>query len=88
MQIIALGAGLETLWFNLQEESQLKQNYSFIELDLKSVVKRKIKKIEQSKKISKLLHEHNFKLEIDSAHSLLECGQKYKLAACDLSNTE
>ena len=30
VQIIALGAGLETLWFNLQEENQLKHSYTFI----------------------------------------------------------
>lgn len=61
MQIVALGAGLETLWYNLLEEDQLKNNYTFVELDLKTVVKRKINKIEKSKKIAALLQSHNLK---------------------------
>jgi len=43
-------------------------------LDLKSVVKRKISKIEHSKKITTLLHSHNLKLEIDEHRTFLTCG--------------
>jgi hypothetical protein len=46
VQILSLGCGLETLWFNLMEnEKYQKRNIKFVELDLHTVVKRKIKKV-------------------------------------------
>ena len=60
MQIVSLGCGLETLWFNLiGEESYRERDVKFVELDLDSVAKKKIKKIEKSKLISSLLSENN-----------------------------
>lgn len=41
-----MGCGLETLWFNLIENDKYqKKDFKFVELDLHSVVKKKIKKI-------------------------------------------
>ena len=46
VQVISLGCGLETLWFNLiKNEKYQNQNFKFIDLDLLSVVNKKIKKI-------------------------------------------
>lgn len=46
MQVVSLGCGLETLWFNLMEEERYqKKEFKFVELDLHSVVNKKIKKI-------------------------------------------
>lgn len=54
MQVVSLGCGLETLWFNLKEEGHLKAPFRFVELDLEGVVKRKIRKIKKSKKLGQL----------------------------------
>lgn len=44
------------MWFNLiEKEIYQKKDFKFIELDLHSVVNKKIKKIEKSQKIKKLL---------------------------------
>lgn len=46
VQVLSLGCGLETLWFNLIEnEKYQKKDFKFVELDLHSVVDKKIKKI-------------------------------------------
>jgi O-methyltransferase involved in polyketide biosynthesis len=55
IQIVALGSGLETLWFNLMDQGFDKNKFRFIELDLEVVVKRKIRKIKHSKKINALI---------------------------------
>lgn len=56
VQILSLGCGLETLWFNLIEsEKYQKRDFKFVEMDLHSVVKKKIKKIEKSHKIKDLM---------------------------------
>ena len=54
MQIVALGSGLETIWFNLMDQGYADKPFKFIELDLDIVVKRKIRKIKNSKKINQL----------------------------------
>ena len=54
MQIVALGCGLETLWFNLMDEGYAIKDFRFVELDLELVVKRKIRKIKKSKKLGSL----------------------------------
>jgi len=43
----------------------LKNKYTFIELDLPSVVNRKIKKIQHSKKIDKLFQEHGLTVSVN-----------------------
>jgi hypothetical protein len=65
---------LETLWFNLLEENQTKNKFTFVELDLPSVVERKIKKIERSKIIQNLLHKNNLKQQVSTDKSMLLCG--------------
>lgn len=45
---------METVWFNLMEEGHIKKPFKFVELDLESVVKKKIRKINHSKKLAKL----------------------------------
>lgn len=56
MQVLSLGCGLETLWFNLiGDEKYQKKDFKFVELDLHSVVNKKIKKIEKSQKIKNLV---------------------------------
>lgn len=69
VQIISLGCGLETLWFNLAEQHP-KMNYKFIELDLEGVVKKKIKKINHSKKIAQLFEKLNIKPDVDRNHRI------------------
>ena len=60
VQIVSLGCGLETLWFNLmEEESYRERDVKFVELDLDTVTKKKIKKIEKSKLITNLLTKNN-----------------------------
>lgn len=91
VQILSMGCGLETLWFNLMEnENYQKRNIKFVELDLHSVVKKKIKKIEKSHKIKELTArlgtQDSHKISED--HSYLNFGNKYMLRACDLSNLE
>ena len=65
---------METLWFNLLEENQTKNKFTFVELDLPSVVERKIKKIERSKIIQNLLHKNNLKQQVSTDKSMLLCG--------------
>lgn len=60
VQIVSLGCGLETLWYNLAQEG-VKQNFKFIELDLESVVRKKIKQINHSNKIQKLFEKMGIK---------------------------
>lgn len=89
VQVLSLGCGLETLWFNLiGDEKYQKKDFKFVELDLHSVVNKKIKKIEKSQKIKNLvskvgLHDNH---KISEDHSYLNFGDKYMLRACDLSN--
>lgn len=91
VQILSLGCGLETLWFNLIEnEKYQKKDFKFVELDLHSVVNKKIKKIEKSNKIKQLvskvgLHDNH---KISEDYSYLNFGDRYMLRACDLSNLE
>ena len=59
MQIVSLGSGLETLWFNLMDEGHIKKPFKFVELDLEVVVKKKIRKINHSKKLTKLFEKIN-----------------------------
>ena len=54
VQIVSLGCGLETLWFNLMDEGHITKKFRFVELDLESVVKKKIRKINHSKKLGAL----------------------------------
>jgi hypothetical protein len=51
---VSLGCGLETLWFNLMDEGLITKKFRFVELDLECVVKKKIKKINHSKKLAAL----------------------------------
>ena len=93
VQIVSLGSGLETLWFNLIEEGNIKKPFKFIELDLESVVKKKIRKINHSKKLNKLFEKINLQPKISGKiwfHSelqhLFKLGEAYTLAVCDISN--
>jgi hypothetical protein len=64
VQIVALGSGLETVWFNMMEEGSIKKKFRFIELDLESVVKKKIKKILHSKKLTSLFKKLNLEYAV------------------------
>jgi hypothetical protein len=93
VQIVALGSGLETLWFNLMEEGHTKKPFKFVELDLESVVKKKIRKINHSKKLAKLFEKINLqptitgKLRFYQEHQhLFKLGDAYTLTVCDISN--
>ena len=46
------------------DEGHIKKPFRFVELDLESVVKRKIKKINKSKKLSQLFEKLNLKAEV------------------------
>ena len=56
---MSLGSGLETVWFNLMEDGFKDKNFRFVELDLENVVKRKIRKIKKSAKLSQLFERLN-----------------------------
>lgn len=45
---------METLWFNLMEDGHTHHKFRFVELDLECVVKKKIRKINHSKKLAAL----------------------------------
>jgi hypothetical protein len=71
VQIFSFGCGLETLWFNLMEnEKYRKKEIRFIEIDLHSVVKKKIRKIEKSNKIKEL----TYKIGTQDNHKILGMG--------------
>ena len=93
VQIVSLGCGLETVWFNLMEEGHIKKPFKFVELDLESVVKKKIRKINHSKKLAKLFEKIELKpvvsgipCVIKEHQHLLKVADAYTLTACDLSN--
>lgn len=91
-----MGCGLETLWFNLMEDEGFRErDVRFVELDLPSVAKKKIKKIEKSKLISNLISKSGLadqRVISGSFFNILEdftkmtLGDKYFLSGCDLSN--
>jgi len=62
------------------------KNFRFIELDLDMVVKRKIKKIKSSKKISQLFERLQLKPSFAEQNNTLSLGDKYTIASCDLSD--
>jgi hypothetical protein len=72
VQIVSLGSGLETLWFNLMDEGLIKKPFKFVELDLESVVKKKIRKINHSKKLAKLFERINLQPTITGESSLIQ----------------
>jgi len=72
VQIVALGSGLETVWFNLMEEGTIQKKFRFIELDLESVVKKKIKKIIHSKKLASLFKKLNLEPVVSCNHSIIK----------------
>lgn len=55
---------METVWFNLMEEGHIKKPFKFVELDLESVVKKKIRKINHSKKLAKLFEKIQLKPQV------------------------
>lgn len=55
-------------------------------MDLESVVKKKIRKINHSKKLAKLFEKINLNPTITEHQHLFKLGDSYTLAACDLSN--
>ena len=62
------------------------KNFRFIELDLDCVVKRKIKKIKNSKKINQLFERLKLKPSLTEQNDLLSLGEKYAIASCDLAD--
>jgi hypothetical protein len=75
------------------EEGLIKKPFKFVELDLESVVKKKIRKINHSKKLAKLFEKINltpviscsYSVDVEHQH-LFKLGETYTLTACDLSN--
>jgi O-methyltransferase involved in polyketide biosynthesis len=64
VQIVALGSGLETVWFNLMDCGYANKPFRFFEVDLESVVKRKVRKIKHSKKLAQLFERLNLQPSI------------------------
>ena len=79
----------------MSDEKYVNKKLTFVELDLKNVVKRKVRKIEKSKLITNLIQKLGlwetksvagisfFMLE---DNSFLSFSDKYILASCDLSD--
>jgi len=86
VQIVALGSGLDTVWFNLMDDGYAGKNFRFIELDLESVVKKKIRKIVHSKKLNSLFERINLTPTVSEHQHLFTLGSSYTLATCDLSD--
>lgn len=75
------------------EEGSIQKKFRFIELDLESVVKKKIKKITHSKKLASLFQKLNLepvvsckKVAYLEHQHLFTLGNDYGLTVCDLSN--
>ena len=77
VQIISLGCGLDTLWFNLAiDEKMAKHKFSYLELDLPNVVKRKVKKIQHSKKIMELFNKIGDNLQVSGICVCYKCRKQ------------
>lgn len=55
LQVLSLGCGLDTSYFNERNNEKEKLNYRYVEIDLPSVCEKKIRKIQKSEKIKTLL---------------------------------
>ena len=81
-QILSIGAGFDTTYFNMKSRYE-PSNMRFFEIDLPSNVKRKTKLILGSEKCREFLDRN-----VDSVEDQAEINtEKYKLFACDLSDT-
>ncbi|ORX42060.1 leucine carboxyl methyltransferase [Piromyces finnis] len=78
-QIVVLGAGSDTKYFNLKKEN--KQPYKFFEIDFPQITFKKIQTIKRSKQISGLIGD----FEINIGHTELY-GQDYYIISEDLKN--
>jgi len=85
VQVISVGAGLDTLYFNLKSEKVADfANVTYVELDLPSVVKKKARTVNRSKALSALVSNNaQDKIELAEDNSSL-LGPDYKLLSVDL----
>jgi tRNA wybutosine-synthesizing protein 4 len=58
-QIISIGAGFDTAWFQLTKDSLITNNTKYIELDLPEVCQKKAAIISQHQQLSSLLQSHS-----------------------------
>ena len=80
-QILSVGAGFDTTFFNVATKYGAKDNFKFYEIDLPSNVARKTKLIEKSGKCRQLLKNPQF-----SESGII--SETFKLFACDLANQD
>lgn len=78
VNIISLGAGFDTLYFNLKGNYN---NFQYIELDYENITSKKIEKITKSNKLSSIIDLNNTKIEKGDLLS-----KDYFLFNCDVSN--
>ncbi|KRX07682.1 hypothetical protein PPERSA_11231 [Pseudocohnilembus persalinus] len=87
-QIISLGCGYDTLFFNLnlEEKYNAKHNkYVFYEVDLEEVVKKKIAKINNSPNMKKYYPEL---IDKNDKQTNTLMGDRYRIFPCDLTHLD
>ena len=83
-QVLNLGCGYDTLYFNLNTEKDHQYvDYSFVELDLSCVIKKKIEFIEKEEKLKAA-----FSGPLENINDRLLKAKNYYLGDCDLRDLE
>lgn len=87
IQIVSLGAGLDSNYFYYAENSTLfnESNVKYIEIDFKDITEQKIEVIKENDQLQKLIF-GDVPASYQSDGSLV--GPRYKLFPCDIRDTE